>query len=324
MGKIVDALKVAHGETADLILRSIEEPEAAAANGKSPLAVTQPKEPPPGRVQPLARVMPEPAKTAAPPEAPAPGAPGHSMRIEPASGFWQTRTLPRPVPDAAPLLSAKTVHANAIEQYRFVRTGIMHHPSAPAAIAVSSPGIGDGKTVTAINLAGSFAQSGDEEILLIDGDLRCSAVHEYLRVPRSPGLGEVLAGKCSLADAIFRVAQLPGLCVLPAGTLEGNPTELLGSARWPSLVKSFRQHFHRLIVDCPPTEAVADFELLAAGCDGVLLVVRPDHTNRVLCWRAIGKTREKLLGTVMNCTTDKQLMKEYMSHYYARQEEKRG
>ena len=307
-----------------MVLRSMEGADILEANGRSPAEAPQPNEPPPDRVRLPSRMSPEQAKAAAPLEVPLAEAPARAPRLDPAVGLWQIRALTVPVPEAAPLLSAKPVHVNAAEQYRFVRTRIMHHPAAPATIVMSSPGIGDGKTVTAINLAAAFAEGGDEEVLLIDGDLRCSAVHAYLHVLRSPGLSEVLAGKSSLQEAIFRVGQIPGLCVLPAGSLEGNPTELLGSARWPALIKTLRQHFDRVIVDCPPAEAVADFDLIAAGCDGAVLVVRPDHTNRALCLRAIEKTRKKLLGAVINCSTDRQLMRQYISHYHSRQEEKKA
>ena len=325
MGKIVDALKVAHGEVAELVLKSMEEPDVLEADGQAPVETAPPKQPPPGRVVPLplriARQT-EAVPAVAPPEAPAVEAPARGPVLDPAVGRWQIRTLTLPVSDAAPLLSTKPAQASAAEQYRFVRTRIRHHPSAPATIVISSPGIGEGKTVTSINLAATFAQTGDEEVLLIDGDLRCSAVHAYLHVPGAPGLAELLAGKCSLQEAIFRVAQVPGLCVLPAGTPASNPTELLGSSHWPALAKALRQHFHRVFVDCPPAEAVADYDLIAQGCDGVILVVRPDHTNRALCLRALEKTRNKLLGVLINCTTDRMLQKQYISHYHSRREDK--
>lgn len=221
------------------------------------------------------------------------------------------------ISNSAPLLSSKSEHPLAAEQYRIVRTGILQHPSAPSMLVVSSPCIGDGKTVTAVNLAAAFAMKSEEQVLLIDADLRCSAVHTYLRVPRTPGLAEVLAGKCSLEEAIFRVGQIPGLCVLPAGEPSGNPSELLGSSRWLALAKTVRQRFQRVIVDCPPVEAVADFDLIAAACDGVILIIRPDFTNRTLCLRALTKTRKKLCGVVVNGSKDRALLKQYLSNYHA-------
>jgi Mrp family chromosome partitioning ATPase len=89
-------------------------------------------------------------------------------------------------------------------------------------------------------------------------------------------------------------------------------------------VKTLRQHFHRVIVDCPPVEAVVDYDLIAAGCDGVLVVVRLDHTDRGLCARAIEKTRKKLLGVLINDTSDRALLKRYLAHYTYRKEEQKA
>jgi len=326
MGKIVDALRVARGEVPELVLHSIEELEIVEANGQ-PAMATAPPVAPVGRILPVPRPAPEEpqaATVAAAAGGATEGATARAPRVEPVVGRWRIQPLPFPVPDAGPVLSASLAHPNAAEQYGFVRTRIMHHPSAPATVAVSSPGIGDGKSVTSINVAGAFAQSEDEEVLLIDGDLRCSSVHEYLRVPKSPGLGEVLAGKCSLQDAIFRVGQVPSLCVLPAGASDANPTGLLGSSRWPALVKTLRQHFHRVIIDCPPAEAVADYDLIAAACDAVLVVVRLDHTDRALCARAIEKTRKKLLGVLLNCASDRARLAHYRGRYSYRREERKA
>jgi capsular exopolysaccharide synthesis family protein len=255
MGKIIDALKVARGEVAELVLRSIEEPEGDA----SP-EVEEQEEPPSGRVLPLPkRLSREPDREASPPAAQTPVSAGetplHQPRVVRGMGMWQVRPLTLRLTDSAPLLSAKEVHLSAAEQYRFARTRIMQHPTAINMMAVSSPGIGDGKTVTAVNLADAFARTREEQVLLVDCDLRCSAVHSYLRVPRSPGLAEVLAGRCNLQDAIFRVEQIPNLCILPAGEPDGNPTELLGSTRWLVVAKAIREQFDRVLVDCPPVEA---------------------------------------------------------------------
>jgi protein-tyrosine kinase len=326
MGKIVDALKVAQGEVAELVLRSIEEPDERTLP-----ETEQPKEPPSGRVLPLPRRISREqhdrgraAPSGVPAGAPAAKTPARTAYIAPGMGRWQVRPLALRLSDMAPLLSAKAVEPDATEQYQFVRTRIMHYPTATRMLVVSSPGIGDGKTVTAVNLAGTFARTGEEEVLLVDADLRCSKVHSYLRVPRSPGLAEVLAGRCGLHEAIFRVEQIPSLCVLPAGEPGGSPTELLGSSRWLTVAKAMREQFDRVFVDCPPAEAVADYDLIAAACDGVLLIVRPDHTNRALGLRALEKVREKLVGVLLNCTTDRALLKQYMSHYYSRSQSEKN
>jgi capsular exopolysaccharide synthesis family protein len=228
------------------------------------------------------------------------------------------------VSDSTPLLASQPEQPHAAEQYRIVRTRILQHPSGPSLLVVSSPSMGDGKTVTAVNLAAAFAMKSEEQILLIDADLRRSAVHSYLRVPRAPGLAEVLAGTCRPQDAIFRVGQIPSLHVLPAGEPAANPTELLGSSRWLALVNTVRQHFRRVIVDSPPVEVVADYDLIAAACDSVVLVIRPGCTNRTLCLRALEKTKTKLRGALINGAADGGLSKRYLSHYYSHSRQEEG
>ncbi len=319
MGKIVDAIKAGHGEVAEMVLKSIQ--EAETEEGGSCVETSSAARAHGGRAVPW--IVPAPVESAADQTLrEQPEAAGPLAALSPIPGRWQVRELPLHIQDSGPLLSAKPAQTGAVEQYRFVATRIIHHPSAPATIAVSSPGVGDGKTTTAVNLAATLAQASDQNVLLIDGDMRSSMVHACLHVPGSPGLIDVLAGRCSPQEAIFQVAQIPNLCVLPAGSAEGNPTELLGSSRWPALLKTLRLHFSRMIVDCPPVEAVADYDLLATECNSAILVVRPDRTNRFLCARAIEKTRKKLLGVLLNCAADKGLPREFASYYQRSRGEK--
>ncbi len=87
---------------------------------------------------------------------------------------------------------------------------------------------------------------------------------------------------------MLRVEQLPNFFVLPAGQALTNPTELIWtSSNWRALMARFRAEFRRTLVDSPPVEAVADYDLIAGSCDGVVLVVRPDHTSRPLLTSAL-------------------------------------
>ena len=129
--------------------------------------------------------------------------------------------------------------------------------------------MGDGKTVTSVNLAAALAHKSEDKVILIDADLRLSKVHERLGIPKTPGLAEVLAGTCTLEDAMLRVEQLPNFYVLPAGQAEVNPTELLDSSSWRALLARLLGRVSAHHRDSPPVEAVADFDLMAATCDGV-------------------------------------------------------
>ena len=111
--------------------------------------------------------------------------------------------------------------------------------------------------------------------------------------------------------------QFPNLYVLTAGTGPGNPAELLDSEHWKALCVSVREHFDFVIIDAPPIAAVADYELIQAVCDGVIFVVRPDHSDRTLVDKSYDLIPEKLrLGVVLNCASKWLLWKTHESYYY--------
>jgi capsular exopolysaccharide synthesis family protein len=193
----------------------------------------------------------------------------------------------------------------ASEQYRMLRTKIIQHPRYPRTIVVSSPLPRDGKSITAVNLAGALSLKGDARVLLVDGDFRHPAIWRQLGLDETPGLGEVLEGRASLEDAIVQAREYPKLFILPAGKPDLNPTELLDSTTFNTIIGQLKQAFKYLIIDSPPIASVADYDLLAAICDGVILVVRPDHTNRQACKKALDSIpKEKCLGVVMNCVQE--------------------
>lgn len=221
------------------------------------------------------------------------------------------------LPAGAPVVPFDGSSSYASEQYRLVRTRILHHPGAPRFILVSSPTPGDGKTITAVNLAVAFALKSDNAVLLVDADLRHPSVASMLGIPAKPGLGEVLEGGCALNDAIVNIAEIPGLYVLPADVTTVNATELLDSARWREACASIRERFCYVVIDSPPINSVADYELLERAADGVVTVVRPDHTKRSLAFKAMELVSpEKQLGLVINCAARWVLFRPPNPYYY--------
>ncbi len=211
---------------------------------------------------------------------------------------------------SAPTLPFDGSESRAAEQYRLIRTRLLHHPAEPRMLLVSSPTPGDGKTITAINLAAAMALKGGNKVLLLDGDLRRPGIARILGIPSDPGLGAVLDGTSSLERAIVSIAELPGLRVLPAGKTSVNPTELLDSAMWADLRTWIRLHFHYMVIDSPPVSTVADYELLEKSADGVIIIIRPDHTNRRLTFKVLESIpREKQLGVIVNCASEWALLR---------------
>ena len=212
------------------------------------------------------------------------------------------RTAQVRIKHQTPLLPFAGENSQAAEQYRIVRTKIVQHPSRPRSIAVSSAESGDGKSVNAVNLAGVLALNPEFDVLLVDGDLHRSSLARYFDVPSKPGLADLLSGAASVKDAVIRIDPFPNLYFLPGGKGQRGPADLLNSKRWDLLAEALKRQFTYVIYDTPPAGALADFDLIQANADGVVLVVRQDHTNRLLWIRAIQSVPEtKLIGVVMNC-----------------------
>ena len=199
------------------------------------------------------------------------------------------------------MVAALQPFSPAAEQYRTLRTRIAQVESAGQrrVILVTSPGDGDGKTVTVANLALTMAQEFQRQVLLIDADLRNARLHECLGIPREPGLSDVLAGQASLDDALVSLSEYR-VIVLPAGSPHGRPTELLSSEPMRRLVENLGRRFDRVVIDSTAAH-FADASVLEPLVDGVLLIVRAGRTSRPAVGRALGLVpRAKLLGLVLN------------------------
>ena len=215
------------------------------------------------------------------------------------------RTVSLRLPAGVPVFPFDGTDTRAAEQYRMLRTTLMQHPVQPKALAVTSATSGDGKTITAVNLAGIMAIKGESRVLLIDADLRRSSVADVMGIDSDPGLANVLRGG-RLEDAIVQIEQVPKLYVLPSGSAVGvNPAELLDSTQFRSLFATLREQFSYIVVDTTPMSAVADFRLVHQVVDGAFLVLRPDHTKRSAFLKALElEPQHEILGTVINACED--------------------
>jgi capsular exopolysaccharide synthesis family protein len=223
-------------------------------------------------------------------------------RPSPPAGLDRVRVVNLRIPSSMPVLPFDGGPNVASEEYRKIRTRILHHPSQPRVFLVSSPCAGDGKTITALNLGGALALKEGANVLVIDADFSRGTLKDITGIPDSAGLGEVLAGKASFEDAIVRTSQFRGLYLLSAGRSESNPAELLDSEVWLGFMDMLRKRFSYIVFDSPPVEAVPFYARLLAACDGMLLVARPDHTGREELSDALqGVPKDKFLGVVLNC-----------------------
>jgi capsular exopolysaccharide synthesis family protein len=214
------------------------------------------------------------------------------------------RVVPRPISSKV-LPPLEGPYLRVADQYRIIRTKIVQHPAQPRLLSVASAGIGDGKTLSAINIAGALAMKAGASVLLIDADFRRPRVAEALGIDHTPGLADVLRGDVSVEDAILQIEAQTSLFVLPAGEAPPNPTELLDTPQWGLLARTLRDRFDYVIVDAPPIGLVADYDLIQAAVDGVILIARVDHSSLAQCLRASKAVpKQKLLGIVMNAVPD--------------------
>lgn len=190
----------------------------------------------------------------------------------------------------------------AAEAYRALRTRLLGLKSSPGlrSLQLTSATPGEGKTMTAFNLAVCCARLEDTSVLLVDADLRGKGLTRALALRPSPGLAEILAGQAEPEKAIL-AAGIPNLYVLPSGDSNVALAEQFAHERWQKFMGWCHEAFKLIIVDSPSVLHFPDNHLISASCDGVLMVVRAHQAKRD---RLEKSAREldprKLLGLVYN------------------------
>jgi chain length determinant protein tyrosine kinase EpsG len=191
------------------------------------------------------------------------------------------------------------------EELRALRTQLLirwYNPEAGRnALVVTSPDAGEGRSYVAANLAIVFSQLG-ARTLLMDADLRNPRQARIFGRPTSLGLSTMLSGRME-HKAIFPVAGLSRLSVLPAGPLPPNPQELLSRPVFAALVKDLQSLYDVVIIDTPPARAYADAQSITFRAGDALVVARKNHTSveatsRVI--RDLAGTGARVVGTVIN------------------------
>lgn len=203
------------------------------------------------------------------------------------------------------------------ESFRLLRSNIeFFQVSKPIrTILITSPSQGNGKTTVATNLALSISQ-GEQEVVLVDADLRRPAVHKGLDMAMEPGLSDLIRNKADIDDVV-RTWYGGNMKVITTGHIPPNITEVVGSRRIGSILVDLGERFELVIVDAPPL-IIADAYNLASRVDGVILVMEPGHTTEEQA-RAIKEQLDRsnahLLGIVFNRITE-QSAKSYADYQY--------
>jgi protein-tyrosine kinase len=188
----------------------------------------------------------------------------------------------KPTEEAArELVSVSQPDSDVVENLRGLRSQLMlrwlENDHAHGALAVVSPGAGEGRTFIAANLAVLFSQLG-KRTLLVDADLRQPRLHQIFGLNGRTGLSNMLAGRAG-SDAITAIRAIPGLSVLPAGALPPNPQELLARAGFAKLLVSLREKYDVVLIDTPAAGGSADAGNIAARAGAALVVACRDRSS---------------------------------------------
>lgn len=207
----------------------------------------------------------------------------------------------------------------AAEQYQGLRLTIerLRRGRTLQVIAVTSPAAGEGKTLTAINLAAALARGAeDARVLLIDADLRRPAIARQLALGDvTSGLTEVVESAGTSLDSVIQKLSPYNLSVLPAGLRRNAVHQILRSPRLDVVLSEVRHRYDFVVLDTPPLLPVFDSALLANAVDGVLMVVAANQTPRKLLGEALNMLDPaKVLGIVFN--RDAKPMFGYYDAYY--------
>ena len=205
------------------------------------------------------------------------------------------------------------------EQYRRVAGVLLdaHGTNGLRVLMVASAVPGEGKTLTASNLALTLSESYRRRVLLIDADLRKPAVHEVFRINAATGLIEGLEGGKNGKLVVRQVS--PNLSVLPAGRPTTDPMAALTSPRMRQLLEEAKEAFDFVIIDTPPLMLLPDAHLLSSLVDGAVLVVRARSTPHAAVKRTaevIG--RDRIVGVVLNQAEGKDQSHYGKQAYYGR------
>ena len=214
----------------------------------------------------------------------------------------------------------------AAESYRRIKTSLefANVDKQPQVVQVVSSMQGEGKSVTVLNLAATYAEDS-KKVIVVDLDFRRPKLHRSFNVENKNGITDVLAGHIKLEEAIKHGDN--GIDCLNRGEKAPYPTAVLGSEQMAKLFDELRKLYEYIIVDCPPILAVSDATIISRLCDGCLFVIYQSKTEKNAAKESIKILRDNnvnVLGCVFCGITSKgsnyynSKYKYYYQNYYGK------
>jgi capsular exopolysaccharide synthesis family protein len=231
--------------------------------------------------------------------------------------FPAATALARAAVDQNVRMIPTAVDRAVVEHYRRLRTKVMqqHAIKAFRSLLVTSASPQEGKSVTVLNLALSFAMMPSFKVLVVDADLRRNTVGKWLGAGGKPGFSNLLDGTAFLNDVVF-TCEDSNIHLMAGGTSQVPPAELLQSSALADRIRDLTARFDLVLVDSAPLGLVTDTHLLAAKTDAVLLVARAFKTTTKSLERAVQDLLPfRVIGTVLNGGPRATLYRGYGGYY---------
>lgn len=218
--------------------------------------------------------------------------------------------------DGYRIIADKEPLSAVTEQYRKLRTNIDYSTfnEELKVLNLTSSFPGEGKTVTALNLATVYSQS-DIKTLVIDMDLRKPKIHRAFEISNTKGLSQMVVKNLNKEDAIYKAHEF--LHVLPAGEKLPFPAEFLMSKQLKEVMADLRNDYDKIIIDCPPMTAVTDASIISKFSDATILVVASRKTNVDVAQSVVKSLKDNganILGAILTRVQKKD--HRYVTGYY--------
>jgi protein-tyrosine kinase len=223
----------------------------------------------------------------------------HSEAGKSPNGF---RRLVLPFREESRLVFQTDPHGVPAEQFRLLRRTLRHAFAAGGVLMITSPGEGDGKTLTSLNLSACLGSLGDAT-LLVEADVRRPTVRNiWGGAIKPPGIEDAWAGKVEPRQAIHLIEEL-SLHVALVAKIPENPSRLVNASGVKQFLVWARENFRWVVLDAPPVLPAADVAELLPLVDAALLVIRAQSTPRELTRRAFEMLGTHLHGVIFNAAT---------------------
>jgi len=216
------------------------------------------------------------------------------------------------------------------ESFRTTLTSILfsrHNGDRPRVLLVTSASPQEGKTTIVSNLGIALAQI-NQNVLVIDGDMRRPRLHSVFDLDNRQGLSDLLVGETAVdsqkLNAACQPTSVPGLFVMTSGGVRGEASTIVHSPRLAESIELAREQFDTIIIDTPPMLNIADARILARVGDGLILVVRAGTTTRdaaLLATSTLVEDGTPVLGTILNFWNSKSAGSGYDKYYAAEDSE---